>query len=691
MNPIVIAAGPTRLGLIVEQGQPLRQSGFGPDVVADPLEFPTWLYPLAHPTFGEDPFAAPALRVTNASGARTTRLECVGHAWESHGSGEDHTVTLVDRVQPLDVRLRFRTWPDEGVLEQWVEITNTQGGPVTLHEAAAAGLVLTGPDPHLTHFSGDWGAEFSPVHERLTRGTKALEARATTRPAHEVEPYLRYCPEGPVAETTGVVLAAALAWGGNIRMSFDVNGHGQVRTFFGHLPTEYVLDPAETFVTPRVVWAWSDAGTRPLTHRLHRWIRRHVLRDGDRDRPVVVNNWEATGFDFDADRLGRFTREAAELGGEVFLLDDGWFGDEFPRDDDTQGLGDWRADRRKLPDGLAGVGRDARDAGVRFGIWVEPEMVNPDSVLYRDHPDWVVAEPGRERRTERHQLQLDLCRADVADHVVGVLDTVLAEKNGADYVKWDANRMVTEPGSTALAPDRQGNWPVDVVRATWRAMDRVVAAHPDTEMLLCASGGGRMDLGTLGRFHDVWLSDDTDPVDRVRMQWHAAEFLPLASLAAHVTRWGERPVAFACAVAMGARFGFDVDRDALDDDEWAVCRRATTWYRRLRPVIQRGDLYRLWSPERSSCAAMAMVTPDRDEAVLFAYRLPLRDTDDPVLPTVVHPAGLDAGRVYQVEQIDLTTDAPSTPVGRTGGELAVDGLAWPDQGPCTASIWHLSS
>jgi alpha-galactosidase len=690
VEPILLDAHATRIAFCVDDDRRLRQVGFGPEVADGPLAFAAWLYPLAYPTFGDDPFAAPALRVTNANGTPLTRLVCTGHERGTHPGGETLVFTLVDEVEPLTVRLHLRAWPDTGVLEQWVSVTNDQGAPITLHEVAAAAPLLAGTDPYLDHYSGDWGAEFAPVHDRLTAGAKVLEARATTRPAHEVPPYLRYRPDGTVTETTGRVLGACLAWGGNLRIAFEVARHGGVRAWFGHLPVgaDYALDPGTTFTSPTVVWAWSDTGTRPLTQRLHRWVRAHAVRDGERDRPVVVNNWEATGFSFDAARLDRFCREAAEVGGEVFLLDDGWFGTEFPRDDDTQGLGDWVPDPAKLPEGLAGVGRSAAAAGVRFGVWVEPEMVNARSALYRDHPDWVVAVPGRERREERNQLQLDLCRPEVADHVVEVLDAVLDPGNGADFIKWDANRMVTEPGSGALAADRQGNWPVDVVHATWDTMDRVVAAHPDTEMLLCASGGGRMDLATLSRFHDVWLSDDTDPVDRVRMQWHAAEFLPVAALAAHVTLWGGRPIAFACAVAMSARFGFDVNRDLLSDDEWAICRRATAAYRRLRPIIQRGDLVRLVSPEHGPSAALAFVDEGGDRAVVFAYQLPDRATDGDATPGSLRIEGLDRTRDYAVTPVDLTADGPPSPVHSTGAARADEGIPWHGTVPCTAAI-HL--
>ncbi|MBS1849054.1 MAG: alpha-galactosidase, partial [Actinobacteria bacterium] len=398
-----------------------------------------------------------------------------------------------------------------------------------------------------------------------------------------------------------------------------------------------------------------------------------------------------TGFDFDAKRLERFCAETAQVAGEVFLLDDGWFADAYPRNDDNAGLGDWEPNRAKLPDGLSGVGRDAAAAGVRFGIWVEPEMVNPESRLYHDHPDWVVAEVGRERRTERNQLQLDLCRPEVADHVVDVLDGVLEPDNGVSYVKWDANRMVTEPGSGALPADRQGNWPVDVVRATWAAMDRVVAAHPSTQLMLCASGGGRIDPGTLSRFHEVWLSDNTDPVDRVRMQWHAATFIPTEALAAHVTRWGDRPVAFACAVAMSARFGFDVNRDALSDEDWDVCRRASAQYRLIRPLVQHGNLIRLVSPEYGSSAALAFVDTDGLDAVVFAYRLPTRETDVEPMPDHITIPGLDATRTYVIESIELTGDPGPDATTATGETLRTNGLSWTTTEACTASMWRVTA
>ena len=256
--------------------------------------------------------------------------------------------------------------------------------------------------------------------------------------------------------------------------------------------------------------------------------------------PIVVNNWEATFFSFDTDRILGLIDHTADVGAELFLLDDGWFGQSHPRDDDTTGLGDWEVDQAKLPGGLGPLIERADERGVRFGLWVEPEMVNPDSTLYGEHPDWVVGQPARRPRRWRNQLVLDVLQPEVADFVCGVVDRVLAENPGISYLKWDANRPLTDPGSPTLRADRQANYWVDHARATWRLMETVAERHPEQTLMLCASGGGRVDLGSLRWFHEVWLSDNTDPLDRLRMQW-AALALPAGQRGRRPRDPGRRP------------------------------------------------------------------------------------------------------------------------------------------------------
>jgi alpha-galactosidase len=323
--------------------------------------------------------------------------------------------------------------------------------------------------------------------------------------------------------------------------------------------------------------------------------------------------------------------------------------------------------------------------GIRFGLWVEPEMVSVESRLYAEHPDWVVGQPARGPRTFRHQLVLDVLQPEVARFVRGVVDGILAENPGISYLKWDANRPLTDPGSSTLPSDRQANVWVDHPRATWLLMDAVVTRHPALTLMLCASGGGRVDLGSLRWFHEVWLSDNTDPVDRVHMQWAASYFLPANVVAAHVTRWGNRPIAFACAVAMSARFGFDVDLAGLSEEERAVCRRAVRLYREIRPVVQLGDLWRLVAPEEHG--SLAYVTRNADRAVVFGFQIETRTTDVSALSL----GWLGPDQTYEITAVDLATEPMGEPVYRRGADLLERGLEWPLAEACTARVWTLTA
>ena len=674
-----IAAGPTTLRLLVDRKARLRQAGFGPGATAEPLDpsVPTGLYPLAFPAFDEDPRRAPALRITHADGTTTTRLHVDDVERVGHGDGRaEHTIHLVDEVQALSVALRFRTHDDEGVVEQWVEVTNRQHGPIRLHEVAAASPSFLAGDTWVTHFTGDWAAEWTPTTEAVARGTKVLETRGGIRPHLQVSPYFLLDPDGVSTESTGTVLAGALAWGGDLRFAFERTATRQLRVLVGHnfAQGDHTLDPDRTYRSPAMVWAWSDEGRGELTRRLHRWVRRHVLRDGERHRPIVANNWEATSFDFDEARLVGLMDAAAGVGAELFLLDDGWFGDELPRDDDTSSLGDWVSDPRKLPGGLEPLTRAAEERGMRFGLWIEPEMANPRSTLLTEHPEWVVGQPGRRAREERQQLVLDILRPEVQQFVLDTFASILDAHPGITHLKWDANRGITEPGSPALPSDRQGDLWVDSQQARWDVMAQIADRWPDVELMLCASGGGRSDLGTLRWFHDLWLSDNTDPVTRVRMQWAATHGLPAVAVGAHVTRWGDRPLPFASMVAMSARFGFDLDLAALDEGDLAVCRRAVELYKEVRPLVQQGDVWRLVSPLEHGAAALAYTSPNDGRSVVFCYQL-----DEGTVPSRLLLPHLDAGTAYRLVRDDL--GGTPTETEHTGADAP-----WPLAAPLTATI-----
>jgi alpha-galactosidase len=696
-QPIHIDAGGWGLTWAVDHEGVLRQVGLGPQGHLATLDVDARWYPIAVPTWGgPDPYLPAALRVTHADGMTTTRLVAEGVERREVPGGEHVVVALRDELQALFVELHLRTH-GSGVLEQWVEIHHDQDGPVHLHDYdSVAPFLLVHPDAELHQFGGGgWADEWRWTTQPLTPGTTTLDSLGGLQPHLQRSPVLLVSPFGPSTETEGDVLGLSIAWGGNTRFSLDVrpvptpDAPAQLRLRAGANPygADYVLDPGERFVTPTVAWTWSSSGRRELTDRFHRWTRARVLRDPERLRPLVVNNWEATFFEFDQPRIVELIDRAAMLGADLFLLDDGWFGTTHPRDDDTTSLGDWDPDPAKLPDGLAPLAEAALERDLRFGIWLEPEMVNPVSDLHERHPEWVLRDR-REPRLHRHQLALDPLLDDVRAFEADVVDRTLAMHPAISYVKWDANRPITDPSSSALASDRRSNLWVDHVRATWDVMAEVVRRHPEVELMLCASGGGRTDHGTLRWFHEFWTSDNTDPVTRVRMQWGCSQVFPAAAMAAHVTRWGERPLDFACAVALSGRFGIDLDLRALTDDEFELCRRAVAVARRTQGLVQHGDLVRLVSPVEGvdrSRAALAHVGADRAAAVLFAYQL---EAPDGSAPTLRIP-GLDAAAVYRLSSTDLSTDEPVDLGERTGEQLAAEGLPWPLTDPCTARIWEL--
>lgn len=704
-EPIRVDAGGWGLSWVADDDGRLHQLGLGPVGQEASLDVHPVLYPSAFPTLdGADPFRPPALQVVHSDGTLTTRL-VVADVRRSGAGLDDGTEVVVEQRDErfdLTVEHHLRSNPDSGVLEQWVEVEHSEAAPVTLLAYdSISPFLLVPPDAEIVQFGGSgWADEWRWSVDRLPIGTTVLGSLGGVQPHLQRSPCLLVSPTGPFLpvgdegdaeeRTSQDVIGFSVAWGGNAHLSLDLRPKGEpgaplelrIRAGAHSLGAPYRLDPGLRLVLPTVAWTWSSDGVDGVTEAFHRWTRARVLRDPDRIRPIVVNNWEATYFDFDERRIVGLIERAAELDADVFLLDDGWFGTTHPRDDDTQGLGDWDPDLRKLPGGLAPLADAAGEAGIRFGIWVEPEMVNPESDLYERHPDWVLRD-GREPRLHRNQLALDPLREDVRDFEVDVVRRTLASAPGTNYVKWDANRPITDPGSAALGSDRQANLWIDHVHATWDVMARVADAHPEVELMLCASGGGRVDHGSLRWFHEFWTSDNTDPVTRVRMQWACSHFFPAAAMAAHVTRWGDRPMPFACAVALSGRFGIDLDLDSISRSEETVLGRAVGVARRTQDVVQRGRVRRLVSPvdgpDRSR-AAWSFTSGDR--TVLFAYQLEEPGSPPPVL-SLRHLT--DSG-----DHVLWTTDLDGPDESRTLTPAALAaGIEWPLTEPLTARIWEI--
>jgi len=628
----------------------------------------------AYPQAGDGYIWEPALQIVHADGNTSTVLIYDSFTRPNASDGRELTrIQLHDPAYPLQVTLCFRADRDRDVVEQWTEIVQHEAGAVTLERMASTAWLLPATNIYLTHFFGDWAKEMlSPITEAITPGMKVLDSKLGVRADQFRNTSFVLSLDGPPAENHGRVLAGSLAWSGSFQCAFENDGD-QVRALCGVNPfaSAYHLKPGETFTTPIMIWAWSANGLGDLSRKLHRWARDFGLRDGHQIRAVLLNNWEATGFDFDFQRITGLYAPAKAMGTELFLLDDGWFGNKHPRVNDAAGLGDWQPNRQRLPDGLAPLAAAAVKRGLRFGIWIEPEMVNPKSDLFEQHPDWVIRQPGRDLELQRNQLVLDLTRPAVQEFEWNTIKEILSVPD-ITYAKWDCNRYLTQPGSAYLAPDRQSHLGIDYVNALYALMDKTAKQFPATELMLCSSGGGRVDYGALKYFHEFWPSDNTDPTQRVPMQWGYSYFFPALAVASHVTHWGNRPLHFACSVALSARFGMDLDLTKLSAADQAICAGAVSAYKHIREVTLLGDLYRLEAPHGNHRGAVSYVAPDQARAVVFVFQL--KDGPSPA----VRPQGLDPAKKYTVHELNPAPGrAPMAVEGKTftGEELMRDGIA----------------
>jgi alpha-galactosidase len=627
----------------------------------------------SYPQAGDGWIWEPALQVIHADGNTSTALIFEGVTRTNDDArGELVQIKLHDPAYPLEVVLNFRADHERDLVEQWTEIVHHEPGPVTLERMASTALLLPPTNVYLTHFFGDWAKEMlNPITEQITPGTKTLDSKLGVRADQFQNSSFVLSLDGPPSENSGRVLAGSLEWSGSFQCAFEDNGQS-VRALCGVNPfaSAYHLNPDEAFTTPKMIWVWSANGLGEMSRKLHGWARDFGIRDGHKTRAVLLNNWEATGFDFDFSRIAGLFDPAKELGVELFLLDDGWFANKHPRVNDDAGLGDWQPNRSRLPDGLAPLAAEAVKRGLRFGIWMEPEMVNPKSELFEQHPDWVIRQPKRELELQRNQLVLDLTRPEVQAFEWQSIRGILSVAD-ISYAKWDCNRYLTQPGSSYLAPDRQSHLWIDYVNALYALMDKTAKTFPDTELMLCSGGGGRVDYGALKYFQEFWPSDNTDPVARVPMQWDYSYFFPPMAIASHVTHWGNRPMHFACSVAMSARFGMDLDLTKLPARDKAICAGAITAYKQIREVTQPGDLYRLENPHEGFRGALDFVSPDRARAVVFAFQL----KDGQPLP--VRPQGLDPAKHYAIHELNAAPGrAAMAQEGETltGTELMRDGL-----------------
>jgi len=613
----------------------------------------------AYPTFGTDNLFEPAIRITHNDGNPSLELEYQNHTIQKI---DDNTAEIVIKLKdpqyPVFVNLHYKTFYKENVIESWTEIQHNEKKTVMLYNYASSALHLDADQYWLTQFYSDVVEEVRMEESQLTRGIKVIDSKLGVRTNMFASPSFFLSLNSKSGENTGEVIAGTIAWSGNFKYTFDIDNNNELRIISGinEFASEYNLEPGKTFKTPVFIYTFSNQGKGQASRNLHAWARKYGLKDGEKPRLTLLNNWETTFFDFDENKLANMFTDAKTLGVDMFLLDDGWFGNKYPRSGSTSGLGDWQATKSKLPNGIGFLMEKAKETNVKFGIWIEPEMINEKTELYEKHPDWVLSLPNREKNIYRTQLVLDLCNPQVQDFVFKVVDDIMQTKQGVAFFKWDCNRMMTSAYSTYLK-NQQSHLFIEYTKGLYKVLDRIKAKYPDLPMMLCAGGGGRVDYGFLNYFTEFWASDNTDPFDRVFIQWGYSNFYPALATCNHVTSMGNQSIKFKTDVAMMGKLGFDIHVGGLKPNELQFCQQAVANYKRLSPVIWQGDLYRLISPYEESRAVLSYVNQDKTKSVVFSYTLhPLTDPNY----SLVRLEGLDPLKQYIVKEINLMPDAKNT-------------------------------
>ncbi len=662
---ILIKTKSNVLALQVNSSKELSTIYFGP-YLANDIEYGliqnefrqgtdyTGVYNATYSCSGSKNLLEPAITVTHADGNTSLDLLYVSTKTMSIGQGITQTdVLLKDPVYPIEVHLFFVAYFENDIIEQWTTIKHSEKGEVILNKFASANLYLQGSNEFwLNQYHGDWAKEMRSEETRLTHGIKVLDSKLGTR-ANLFQPSVFMVSlERAATEDEGKVLFAGLEWSGNFRTDLELDPLNNLRIISGinNAASNYKLSKNETFTTPKFWYTLSSKGKGFASRNLHDWARKYKILDGEGSRYTLLNNWEATYFDFDEAKLKNLIVDSKKLGVDLFLLDDGWFGNEYPRNGDNAALGDWDVNKKKLPNGIATLVKTAKENRVGFGIWIEPEMVSPASNLYKEHPDWVIKQPGRKEHYFRNQLVLDLSNPKVQDFVYEVVDNLFSENPELAYIKWDCNAVIYNSYSKQLGVN-QSNLYVDYVHGLYEVLERIRAKYPNTPMMLCSGGGGRVDYAALKYFTEFWPSDNTDPIERIFMQWEYSYFYPALATSNHVTDWGKQPIKFRTDVAMMGKLGFDIVVDELSDKDLEFCQTAIKNYAKYRSAILHGNQYRLQNPTDNNVASILYVNKNGEEAVMFNYLVNNRYDSGSHNP--IKLKGLQEDQKYQISEINV--------------------------------------
>ena len=585
--------------------------------------------------------------------------------------GEITEVLLKDKIYPVWVKQCYKAYKGTDIITTWVEIGNAGKKPVTLFQFASAYLPMFRGDNWLTHFHGAWGAEHTMDEEKLTNGQKVIANKDGLANTETDNPSFMLSLDGKPQEETGKVFGGVLAWSGNYKLKLDVRNTAlNIIVGMNEESSQYILEPKETFVTPEFAMTYSTNGKGGVSRAFHHWARQYKMNQGERLHDILLNSWEGVYFKVDQKGMDEMMEAFSAMGGELFVMDDGWFGNKYPRNGGNSSLGDWEVCKEKLPEGIEGLLASARKHHIKFGIWIEPEMSNTKSELFEKHPDWILKIDNRPLSTGRGKTQvvLDLTNPKVQDFVFGVVNNLMTNYPEIAYMKWDDNCSLLDYGSSYLPKNKQSHLYIEYNRGLQKVLQRIRAKYPELVMQLCAGGGARVNYGLLPYFDEFWTSDDTDALQRIYMQWGVSGFFPAIAMASHVSadknhQTGRRiPLKFRFDVAMSGRLGMKIQPKDMNDVDKAFAKRAIAAYKDIRPVVQFGDLYRLVSPyDNKGVSSLMYVTSEKNKAVFYAYKI--SHFINMVIPKVCMN-GLDPSKNYRL--VDLTPVDSSKPCDLNG-------------------------
>jgi alpha-galactosidase len=616
-----------------------------------------------YPSFGQSDFREPAYQIEQKNGSIISDLKYKDHQIysgkkelkgmpatyiEKESEAESLEICLYDELIDLEVVLSYTIFSDHPVITRSVKFKNNGEEELNLNRALSLSLDFENKDFELLQLSGAWGRERDILRRPLKQGITKIDSKRGGS-SHQQNPFIALV-EPETDEYRGEAYGFSLVYSANFLAQAERNHYGKTRVTMGINPFTFnwLLESGASFQTPEVVMNYSDQGLNKMSQNFHQLYRNRLARGKYRDqqRPVLINNWEGTYFDFDTDKILEMAAAAAEVDLELFVLDDGWFGS---RNDDTSSLGDWYVNEEKLPGGLEYLAQEINKLGMDFGLWFEPEMVSPDSDLYREHPEWAIQVPERESSESRQQLILDLSRSEVQDYIIERVSAILNKAN-ISYVKWDMNRPMTEYGSLKLNSKRQSELNHRYILGLYRVLEELTSRFPEVLFESCAGGGGRYDPGMLHYMPQTWTSDDTDAVERLKIQYGTSLVYPASSMGAHVSAVPNHQVERSTSlkmrydVASFGNLGYELDITKLNQEEMEAVKTQINNYKEIRELVQFGDFYRLRSPFEGNFTAWSYVNQDQQEVLAGFYQvLAAPNPKEEILKL----KGLDSERDYE--------------------------------------------